>query len=339
MDYKKNIIESKFLRGFISEYYEYKMYSYDDKDRLLYALCNSDKDKLKIIKRKIKQIKLKISKLGYEQLSFAYLMSFQNGDIDFGKSISFWMDKFIESYLDNYNEISFHPIQEQLIVFLKKDELDGECFEQDNEFWDYYPKSLHPKLTEVIEILPKEAELIDEIEFVIEEHKKINFWEIDFENFEKFINISKPLEELFNLCNLFVQINRLKYYNESLIYIQAQQTETKIEQETPTFKNNFDNSKPMEIYNHFKAGLVEKGYLTEQELVEYLKAAFELKTIPKTLFKIKNTPKKQKISKVFYEFYKNIAGTPHGKQKSYAALLGNYFEGYDTDNISTNFSK
>ena len=103
--------------------------------------------------------------------------------------------------------------------------------------------------------------------------------------------------------------------------------------------NNFDKITPTEIYKHFKAGLVEKQYLTEQELNEYLKAAFELKTIPKTLFKIKDTPNKAAIEAVFYKYYKNVAGKIHGKQNQYAALLGDYFEGYKTTTVSSNFSK
>ena len=93
------------------------------------------------------------------------------------------------------------------------------------------------------------------------------------------------------------------------------------------------------IYNHFKAGLVDKGYLTNQELNEYLRAAFELKTIPEILFKIKDAPNKAAIEAVFYKYYKNVAGKIHGKQAQYAALLGNYFEGYKTTTISSNFSK
>ena len=108
---------------------------------------------------------------------------------------------------------------------------------------------------------------------------------------------------------------------------------------TEIFKNNFDNVKPIEIYNHFKAGLADKGYLTEQELNEYLKAAFELQTIPEALFKFKDAPTKQKITNIFYQYFKNIAGTPHGKQIKYAALLGDYFVGYVTKNVSTNFNK
>jgi hypothetical protein len=69
--------------------------------------------------------------------------------------------------------------------------------------------------------------------------------------------------------------------------IHSQQNETKIKQGQPTFTNNFDNINTTEIYKHFKAGLVDKNYLTEHELNEYLIAAFELKTKPETLFKIK----------------------------------------------------
>lgn len=121
------------------------------------------------------------------------------------------------------------------------------------------------------------------------------------------------------------------------IYFAPQQTKT--QQEIPTFKNNFDKITPVEIYEHFRAGLVEKGYLTEQELNEYLKTAFELKTIPETLFKIKDAPKKATIEAIFYKYYKNVAGKIHGTQNQYAALLGDYFEGYKTATVSSNFSK
>ena len=103
--------------------------------------------------------------------------------------------------------------------------------------------------------------------------------------------------------------------------------------------NNFDSIKIIDVYNHFKKGLVEKKYLTESDLISYLKAAFEQMAVPETLFKIKDAPTKFKTMKVFHEYYKNVAGKPHGKQKKYAALLGNYFEGFTTDNVSTNFNK
>jgi hypothetical protein len=128
-----------------------------------------------------------------------------------------------------------------------------------------------------------------------------------------------------------------KVNSESQLVDIVKEKETK--RETPTFTNNFDNIKPTEIYKHFKAGLVEKGYLTEQELNEYLKAAFELQTKPEILFKLKHTPTKQKIYTVFYIYYKDISQKKHERQKEYAALLGDFFEGYKTETIQTNWAR
>ena len=72
---------------------------------------------------------------------------------------------------------------------------------------------------------------------------------------------------------------------------------------------------------------------------EYLKAAFELKTKPETLFKLKHTPTKQKIYTVFYIYYKDISQKKHERQKEYAALLGDFFEGYKTEIIQTNWAR
>ena len=118
-----------------------------------------------------------------------------------------------------------------------------------------------------------------------------------------------------------------------------QNLETKTVEDISSFTNNFDNIKPTEIYKHFKAGLVEKGYLTEQELNEYLKAAFELKTKPETLFKLKHTRTKQNIYTVFYVYYKDVSQKKHNRQKEYAALLGDFFEGYNTEIIKTNWAR
>jgi hypothetical protein len=84
---------------------------------------------------------------------------------------------------------------------------------------------------------------------------------------------------------------------------------------------------------------VDKGYLNETLLIEYLKAAFELRTKPKILFKLKHTPSKDKIYLTFYTYYREIAQKPHGKQTEYAALLGEYFEGYSTELIKTNWAR
>jgi len=131
--------------------------------------------------------------------------------------------------------------------------------------------------------------------------------------------------------------DRYKSYLEQKQGLPTQQTETITKQ--PNFTNNFDNVTTVEIFEHFNAGLVNKGYLTEQELNEYLKAAFELKTKPKRPFKLKHTPSKQRIYTLFYIYYKDISQKKHDRQKDYAELLGDYFEGYKTETIRTNWAR
>jgi hypothetical protein len=332
----KNIIEIGFIKAFISEYYEYKIHSYyPDKDRLLYVMCNSEQEKYKITAKKIKQTRLKIKNLGNEELSFAYVLSCKPESlynfIEPSERYDFWLNKFINDYEDNF--ISFQPIIEAVELF--ENQLSIKIDE--NEFWNLYPTSEKPIEQNIYYIIEREVELLLEIENIINDFLENGCWEFDFNEIEKYKNVNKPIENLFNISELFVQLNRLEMFNDFILPIQ--QVETKPELQKEIFKNNFDNVKPIEIYNHFKAGLADKGYLTEQELNEYLKAAFELQTIPEALFKFKDAPTKQKITNIFYQYFKNIAGTPHGKQIKYAALLGDYFVGYVTKNVSTNFNK
>jgi hypothetical protein len=96
----ENIIESGFIKAFISEYYEDKIHShYPDKDRLLYVMCNSETEKDKITAKKIKQTSLKIKKLGNEDLSFAYVLSCKveslSNFIEPNERFDFWLNKFI----------------------------------------------------------------------------------------------------------------------------------------------------------------------------------------------------------------------------------------------------
>ena len=185
--------------------------------------------------------------------------------------------------------------------------------------------------------LPEFELLKIEVEKIIEPPSKIIFWQtaknkylskIDNSTFATsgVVSYYIPNKELFLDRLISLEIDKLKALSPQ-------------QPETPTFKNNFDNITPVEIYKHFKAGLVDKQYLTEQELNEYLKAAFELKTKPETLFNLKHTPTKQKIYTVFYVYYKDISQKKHERQKEYAALLGDFFEGYKTEIIQTNWAR
>lgn len=105
------------------------------------------------------------------------------------------------------------------------------------------------------------------------------------------------------------------------------------------FKNTFDTVKESEVLKYFTKNLVEKGYLTKEKLNEYLKHAFELKTPPTQKFSFEKLPTQAKIRKVFYEYFKITAGKPSGQKKEYVKLLGEYFTGFNTEKLVTNFSK
>ncbi len=141
-----------------------------------------------------------------------------------------------------------------------------------------------------------------------------------FEDEKKFIDEIKPL-----LKNL-----------------ESQKTQTKYDpppDKISSIKNNFDRVSILEVFNHFKKGLIDKGFISEKELIEYIKQAFDKKIAPEILFRFTDVHSKQKVIKVFYDYYKNVAGKPHRQQTKYVELLSNYFEGYITQNVKTNFNK
>ena len=116
-------------------------------------------------------------------------------------------------------------------------------------------------------------------------------------------------------------------------------------EETPlelqAISNELDFVSINNVYNHFKVGLVDKKYISDEVLIRFIKLAFNEKTKPKpkNKFVLNDVRSKQKIIKVFSEYYHNLAGKPYGQQQLYAALLGDYFVGYKTPNVSSNFSK
>ena len=224
-----------------------------------------------------------------------------------------------------------------------------------NDFQIEYPFIPENKIIELKGLMNKESINTNDALKVIENYKK-QYWFLDTVTmFEPVIDkLKRTLKSIdSNISEKEINIELINYQKHlqakrESIYIDLinemqslpnQQPEKETEQGTPIFTNNFDKITPTEIYKHFKAGLVEKQYLTQQELNKYLKAAFELKRIPETLFKIKDAPNKAAIEAVFYKYYKNVAGKIHGKQNQYAALLGDYFEGYKTTTVSSNFSK
>lgn len=100
-------------------------------------------------------------------------------------------------------------------------------------------------------------------------------------------------------------------------------------------KNNFDDRPIEDVYDYFKTNLVDKKRLSEDDLMKYLKQAFDEQEPPKKKLKMKyNT--KQEITRVFYNYYK--IEKLYGQQQKYVDLLRLYFESFE-NTTTNNFNK
>lgn len=111
--------------------------------------------------------------------------------------------------------------------------------------------------------------------------------------------------------------------------------------EISDIENKFDHVDISKVYDYFNKELVKADFLTDTQLKQYLKAAFERKEPPKDRFTFKNDPQKSVIRKIFYKYYKDVAA--RGRRKEYrkecASLLGEYFNDYNTKTVLNNFNK
>lgn len=105
------------------------------------------------------------------------------------------------------------------------------------------------------------------------------------------------------------------------------------------FENNFDHVPSKIVFNYFKKELVDKNYLSLDDLHKYLLAAFEDKKAPVDKFVLKGRFSIGIIRNIFYRYYTEIAQDKHGLKDKYCQLLGEYFNGFDTAKIKSNFNK
>lgn len=142
------------------------------------------------------------------------------------------------------------------------------------------------------------------------------------------------------LCNIDIEFIEEIFNNFSFEIDQPQQPEPNNPKvEKPSFINEFDNVSESKVIEYFTKNLVENRYLTDKTLTAYLKQAFELKMPPNQKFSFEKLDTHAKIRKVFYEYFKITAGKPSGRKREYVELLGDYFTGFNTDKLMTNFSK
>jgi len=282
----EEIFESGFVKAFIAEYYEYKMHSYyPDKDRLLYILCNSEVEKIEVTNKQIEYTKSKIKNLGWEALSFAYLLSSkaESGPnyIEHDKRFDFWLKHFAEDFQDNTD--SFCPILAALLYLSEDTESDESSSntrlvesqtESDENFWEIFPKSLRPKNKDLsIEYLVAlETEIEDLITYNINEFTESGWWNFDFDEYENFIESNKIIENLIEISELFVQLNRLDMFNELLTSHLHEETKTNPFYEKPSNSDRNENLNDLTVSINnafFKLESFMNGMIDEYKHFEF----------------------------------------------------------------------
>ncbi|OFX58357.1 MAG: hypothetical protein A2066_14660 [Bacteroidetes bacterium GWB2_41_8] len=220
----KEIIESGFFRNLLSNYVDYySSYHYNDQDRLIYALCSSLEEKHIATLHEIKRIKKKIRKLGYEEMSSDFLQRYQNKNSTYEQenNSTYWADHFYEHFIYEISEVkSLTPYTDAQSLFDKMPEHPSPEDVNDEILWALELfNSEHRSIPSLIEC---EEEIIDQIETDLDNFKENDDWEIDLDFYKGYIEQSDTLKLLFNLCELLVQLFRLRMFEEFLDYGQQE---------------------------------------------------------------------------------------------------------------------
>lgn len=148
-----------------------------------------------------------------------------------------------------------------------------------------------------------------------------------------------PTLEVFDEIKEHVTLDELKNQTKTLDNPQPNQIEEK-QKEVFTFENNFDNTEPKDVYNHFKAGLVDKKHIDLETLKKFLKQAFEDYKEDEPLkdkLRMNNTTNSLNlIIGVFHKYY-NKQISKHGKKSKYVKLLTDNFIDFDYQKTHDNF--
>jgi hypothetical protein len=125
----------------------------------------------------------------------------------------------------------------------------------------------------------------------------------------------------------------LEYQNiiENKMHKVYKQLMSQFQDEKPEFINNFDEVPPSDVYRFFNKELLVKGIINKNDLIEYLKYAFEYGLVPPERYKLERISTKGKIGDIFYRYYKDLARAGNGKKNEYIRLMTDYFVGFSEE--------
>jgi hypothetical protein len=216
----KEIIDSGFFKAFLIENAECNhLYNDFNDDRLIYAMCDSEEEKLSATHDEIAKIKKSIRKIEHTELSLHIFSKYHKDyPVDFSKEENddyYWLEyihEYIINYISEYN-VTFNPITlvneriEELNyeVEFERENLDEETLKAIDIFESYSIDDWYIKLDEEIELMKLVSNDIDSF-------KEKNYWNINIYYYEDYIEDNFTIELLFKLSDLMILINRLKTF-------------------------------------------------------------------------------------------------------------------------------
>ena len=197
-------------------------------------------------------------------------------------------------------------------------------------------KTLEGELGKNFTIFDRSNILIIEPEYIKASYEKlIRGLEVDILR-DNLGNIDK-WEEIESLETTKALLFYKKYLTTLINSSPPNQTETKTDQALPNFENNFDRASTTDVLEYFTKHLLKPGYIKKKDLHTFLINAFELKKHPGEKIKLKGKYLRKDIRLTFYNYYK--MNQVHGTKEKYVKLLSEHFQGFETNNLMTNFSK
>lgn len=217
----KTVTESGFFKTFIAQYLEHHIYTvHSPKDKLLYVLCDNETEKEIVTKQEIEKLKMQIKELGFEELSFAYILGSDpksNYYIkDYDKRTEFWLNKFAEDFHDHINSLTVvNDNVEEISKLYKKHHEDHDEDEFHIYFWDIMAEH-RPIDDNIMFVIGKEQDLVDQLESDIESLQEDELFDINFDNYKKYIEYVKYIQILFQYCDLLLSLHRYEMFKSFL---------------------------------------------------------------------------------------------------------------------------
>lgn len=234
----KEVIDSGFFREMISKYFEYYFYNhYWNKDRLEYALCNSEEEKKILTRKLIAKAKKKIKELGHDELSFDFLTRCGRKSIktciDQEKDEQYWENHFYEFFISDVGSLTpfKDAIQkiEKISSNILPEEIDGVTITA--------LERIQGETRDVSFLIESEEDMMNQIEMDIDNYSRTGYWDIDVFLYQQYKKQSDPLKLLFRLCELLVHLTRLTMLEE-FIEMSCQEPNESNKTDRDSFKRN-----------------------------------------------------------------------------------------------------